>query len=1087
MITRGSKIFAEGTKLNPIVFTDLDDDNVGGNRNPTPPYDTLANAQGVTGQWGGLILLSYGWVANNSVGAANPTREVQIEGLTAAGALGFYGNCQAYLAGPYGRNCDDSDSGTVSYTSIRYGGFNLSANNEINGLTLGGVGRATHLDHIEVFQNKDDQVEAFGGAPNLKYIATYAGGDDGLDYDEGFRGKVQFYFMVQGTPGADKSDKGGEWDGGNVGDTSLPMAIPDLYNMTFVGLGQKNFTNRSQNTVLHLRDNAGGRIYNSAFLDFGGANGLIEGTAASGTGAGSSGERTQANYATIADANFYIQTPTTGKQLELTNDTWWCTANYDTNGDLLPDFYSGINADVYGAVPADNTKIHFDPGVFSNVAFANAYLGCATALPIRGLVRTDSGDGTTPNPVTSIDPRPTVGGPLVTAAVKAPPADGFFSPVTYRGAFSPTENWAEGWTTMSRLGLFPTALPINPPSIVKIANIVASETWTASNQYILDKPIYVTSGATLTIEPGTVIRGENESSAGAFDPGALVIARGAKLNAVGTPARPIVFTDLNDGNYGDLPGVAPYDIAANASGLTGQWGGVILLSYGWVGNNSVGAVNPAREVQVEGLTAAGALGFYGNCQAFLAGPYGRNCDDSDSGALQYASIRYGGFNLSANNEINGLTLGGVGRTTRLDHIEVFQNKDDQVEAFGGAANLKYVATYAGGDDGLDFDEGFRGKVQFYFMVQGTPGADKSDKGGEWDGGNVGDTSLPMSIPDLYNMTFVGLGQKNFTNRSQNTVLHLRDNAGGRIYNSAFLDFGGANGLIEGTAASGTGAGSSGERTQANYATIADANFYIQTPTTGKQLELTNDTWWCTANYDTNGDLLPDFYSGINADVYGAVPADNTKIHFDPGVFSNVALANAYIGCGSGLPIVALNRVILDDPTVSNPVDSIDPRPVIGGPLVTATVKTQPADGFFEPAKYRGAFAPGSNWAGAWTAAGRLGILSSCDPISWLPATAVPDEVTVVRFQSKVLVSWNEVTWNGGSYNLQRSGTPSNFTASTCLESGSLDEDRDTIAVDATNPTAGQGFYYLVRAVNLCGKGTLGFRSSGVERIGNNCP
>ncbi len=1089
IIARGSKIMAMGTALKPIVFTDLDDDNIGGNRIPTPPYDTLANAQGVTGQWGGVILLGYGFVANNTVGGPNPAREVQIEGLSAAGALGRYGNCQGSLPGPYGRNCDDADSGSLSYASIRYGGFNLATNNEINGLTLGGVGRATRLDHIEVFQNKDDQVEIFGGAPNLKYVATYAGGDDGLDYDEGYRGKVQFFFMVQGTPGADKSDKGGEWDGGNSGDASEPRSIPDLYNMTFVGLGQKAFTNRNQNTVVHFRDNAGGRVYNSAFLDFGGANGLIEGTSASGTGASSSGERTQADYSLIADANFYLQTPTTGKQLELTNNTWWCTANFDTNGDTQPDFFSGTGGNVYGADPADSTKIHFDPGIFSNASFANTYLGCATPLPIQALVRTPSGDVTTPDSVTSIDPRPTPAGPLATGSVKAPPADGFFEPVTYRGAFSPTQNWAEGWTVMSRLGLFPTALPLNPPQVVKSANITVSETWTPNNVYVLDNPIYVTNGATLTIQPGTVVRGQPESSPGAFDPGTLIIARGAKISAVGTPDRPIVFTDLDDGNFGDVCGVPPYDTVDNARSLTGAWGGVILLGYGFVANNTVGGPNPAREVQIEGLSAAGALGRYGNCQGSLPGPYGRNCDDADSGSLSYASIRYGGFNLATNNEINGLTLGGVGRATRLDHIEVFQNKDDQVEIFGGAPNLKYVATYAGGDDGLDYDEGYRGKVQFFFMVQGTPGADKSDKGGEWDGGNAGDASEPRSIPDLYNMTFVGLGQKAFTNRNQNTVVHFRDNAGGRVYNSAFLDFGGANGLIEGTSASGTGASSSGERTQADYSLIADANFYLQTPTTGKQLELTNNTWWCTANFDTNGDAQPDFFSGTGGNVYGADPADSTKIHFDPGIFSNASFANTYLGCATPLPIQALVRTTLADGTVPNPVESIDPRPTAAGPLVTGTVKAQPTDAFLERTRYRGAFPPGSNWAASWGVAGRLGLIATCDPVTGLPSTAVPDEVAALRLSGKAptTLSWNAVAFNGKAYNALRAATPSDFTGATCLEATAFDDNRDTFAVDSAIPSSGQGFYYLIRAVNVCGAGTLGFRSNGIERTGVSCP
>src|SRR6185503_20452204 len=104
------------------------------------------------------------------------------------------------------------------------------------------------------------------------------------------------------------------------------------------------------------------------------------------------------------------------------------------------------------------------------------------------------------------------------------------------------------------------------------ANLTASETWTSNNEYILTKPIYVTNGATLTIGPGTVIRGNPESAPGAHDPGTLIIARGSKIRAMGTADKPIIFTDLNDDNFGSNPGTFPYDRLENAMGTTAQWG-----------------------------------------------------------------------------------------------------------------------------------------------------------------------------------------------------------------------------------------------------------------------------------------------------------------------------------------------------------------------------------------------------------------------------------------------------------------------------------------------------------------------------------
>src|SRR5688572_23002015 len=481
------------------------------------------------------------------------------------------------------------------------------------------------------------------------------------------------------------------------------------------------------------------------------------------------------------------------------------------------------------------------------------------------------------------------------------------------------------------------------------ADITVSETWTSNNEYILTRPIYVTGGATLTIEPGTVVRGEPQSAAGANDPGALIIARGSKIQALGTASQPIVFTDLFDDNVRGNPGTPPYDTLDNALGLTGQWGGLILLGRSYVANNTLAAPDATREVQIEGLAAAGGLGFYGN----------GGLDDDDSGTVTYVSIRYGGFNLSANNEINGLTLGGVGRQTDIDYVEVFQTKDDFFEAFGGTVNVKHLVGAIGGDDGLDYDEGWRGKGQFLFVLQGTPAADKNDKAGEHDGGNNPDGSQPLTTPAFYNVTYVGLGQKTYTDKAKNTALHFRDNAGGRYYNSFFADFGGAPLCIEGgnTGTSTTAPNSSGERTVTAY--TVDGVLY-QGPASSFQLELEDNTWYCTGN----GGVVP-------VGDASAAGCDTGKLHHDQGAFSNAALDNQYLACGSALPVRQLTRTSNGITTVPDPVTRIDPRPAPGSPLLT-TNRVPPADGFFTSAPYRGAFGPTENWAAGWTALSRVG-------------------------------------------------------------------------------------------------------------------
>ncbi|MGH3864269.1 hypothetical protein [Actinokineospora sp.] len=590
-------------------------------------------------------------------------------------------------------------------------------------------------------------------------------------------------------------------------------------------------------------------------------------------------------------------------------------------------------------------------------------------------------------------------------------------------------------------------------------NLTASETWTAENEYVLTQPVYVTDGATLTIEAGTVVRGEPQSVAGANDPGTLIIARGSKIRALGTPTRPIVFTDLQDDNVGNNPGTFPYDDPLNAMSLTGQWGGVILLGRTYVANNTLAGPDATREVQIEGLTAAGGLGLYGN---------GGN-DDDDSGTMSYVSIRYGGFNVSANNEINGLTLGAVGRQTDLDHIEVFQNKDDGVEFFGGTVNLHHLVVANVGDDSIDYDEGFRGRLQHVFALQGTPGTDRSDKGAEQDGGNNPDGSQPFAIPTIYNATYVGLGQKAYTGRLTNTALHFRDNAGGRYYNSFFADFGGAPLCIEGGAL-GTpiGPNTSAQRATTDY--VVDGAFY-RTPDSDFQLELQDSTFWCFGN----GGAVP----VGDATAFGC---DAAKEHYDNGTFTSAALQNQSLDCAQPLPIRTLTRFPIGIATLPDPVVTIDPRPAPGSALGT-TDRQAPLEPVFSPAPFRGAFSPGSNWANGWTNLSRLGYFPSCDPA--LAPLATPDEVQDLALAAdRRTLTWTAPsgTYGAALFDVLRSTDRRDFGAASCIEV----DDADAAAQAVEDPPIGQIFYYLVRGGNRCGEGTVGFASSGAERTAGRC-
>ncbi|OJJ17172.1 hypothetical protein BKI52_31170 [marine bacterium AO1-C] len=271
-------------------------------------------------------------------------------------------------------------------------------------------------------------------------------------------------------------------------------------------------------------------------------------------------------------------------------------------------------------------------------------------------------------------------------------------------------------------------------------------TWTSGNVYVLDGLVFVNDGQTLTIEAGTVIKGKKTPSTGATA-SALVVARGGKIIAEGNASAPIIFTGEND----DLNG---------ALGTTqGEWGGLIVL--GKAGLNST-----PGQTAIEGIPTTEPRGIYGGT------------DDADnSGTLKYISIRHGGAVIGADNEINGLTLGGVGTGTVIDYVEVFANKDDGIEWFGGTVGVNHAVVGFCGDDSFDYDEGYRGTNQFALIYQDPTGG---DRGGEHDGGTSPETGTPFATPVFWNVTSVGNG----TNRA----MTLRDNAGGKYYNSIFYNW-----------------------------------------------------------------------------------------------------------------------------------------------------------------------------------------------------------------------------------------------------------------------------------------------------------
>ena len=243
--------------------------------------------------------------------------------------------------------------------------------------------------------------------------------------------------------------------------------------------------------------------------------------------------------------------------------------------------------------------------------------------------------------------------------------------------------------------------------VVKFGKITGNQTWSADSVYVLAGKVVVEDGATLTIQPGTIVKGNQGSGSLAS---ALIIARGAKIMAEGTASKPIIFTSILDNiKTGELAGT-------NLTKTDNQkWGGLIIL-----GKAPISAATGDVQGNIEGIPANESYGAYGGADA-----------NDNSGVLTYVSVRHGGALIGEGNEINGITLGGVGAGTKIENIEVYATMDDGIEFFGGSVNAKNIFIYYQGDDGLDIDQNYDGTIENFMVTQGD--GIGSDKGLEVDG------------------------------------------------------------------------------------------------------------------------------------------------------------------------------------------------------------------------------------------------------------------------------------------------------------------------------------------------------------------
>ncbi len=452
------------------------------------------------------------------------------------------------------------------------------------------------------------------------------------------------------------------------------------------------------------------------------------------------------------------------------------------------------------------------------------------------------------------------------------------------------------------------AIATQAATIQVTENITTDTVWTADNVYVLTDIIYVEPGASITIAPGTLILGE-PATAGAFDPGALVITRNAKIYANGTIDKPIIMTSIFDGPYTGPYGTVPY--GAMTKDVRGQWGGLIVL-----GNAPTNLQEGSGSEFIEGLPQSD-LGIIG----------GFDPDDS-SGSISYLSIQHGGAAIDADNEINGLTLGGVGRGTSIHHVEVYANLDDGIEWFGGTVNIKYVVVAFCGDDGFDTDFGWNGSVQFGFEVMSEIN-DVGDKGSEQDGGKDSDGDLPYGIAKFYNMTVIGDGAASVDGGTKAAI--WRDNCANNWVNSIFTDFSGGGFQFEDR-----------DGKEDSFNRVMDGT-----------LKLQNNILWSFGKGSTFTDLVTvdDDDDGHVADLTASAAEVITLLGDWGNTIENPEIA-----------AIARNRT-----------QTLDPRPSATGAATQNLFAMPVRHAFVKDVLYKGAFHPTATpWTEGWTAMSILG-------------------------------------------------------------------------------------------------------------------
>ena len=645
VVNRGSQIDADGNTANPIVMTSANDLIRRADSDPANDFggDNI-------GEWGGLVILGQAPI-NRCRNAATPATiacDNVIEGVSNPDAV-------------YGGDDATDNSGTLRYVSLRFSGFAIGSGNELNGISLGGVGSGTTIDYVQVHNSSDDGIEFFGGTVNAKHLVLTGEDDDSLDTDNGYNGSLQYVVVKQRAAGGDNMVEASSVAG------ITPASNAKVSNFTFVG-------------------DAGGNA-------------------------------------------FRLNTGTIGTYVNgVVTETAECFRWETSAGNGVAGYQAGVD-------PAFNSVL-FDCA--AGVETANSDAGAAAASLAAG---TDNSTATANSLAASFFPGPNEAAvtPFDVATL-----DAFFSPTTYIGAFGPTEtatqNWASGWT----FGLFPdptcptgttdSGLEIDDQTVCRISGVITDDVrLTRGNIYEvvgrLDVGVDIgADGAAATGDPATLTIESGVTVFGGSGADYIVVNRGSQIFSNGTKESPVVLTSEADVT----------DTQVNPENAIGEWGGLVILGRAPI-NRCRNAATPATiacDNVVEGVTNPDAV-------------YGGAEPTDNSGSLRYTLVKHSGFEVTTGNELNGITLAGVGSGTVVDYVQVHNSSDDGIEFFGGTVNGKHLVLTGEDDDSLDTDNGYNGSLQYIIVKQRAAGGDNMVEASSVAG------ITPASNAKVSNFTFIG--------------------------------------------------------------------------------------------------------------------------------------------------------------------------------------------------------------------------------------------------------------------------------------------------------------------------------------------